>query len=315
MQNEDSTTKTQDNADDPMLREKFDFEKKKKIEDTVKKFEEKGKILNIKKKTKYKTVDELFEQSQPSSVYYTLLIISVFIITCGLLLENAPIVIGGMLVTPLLTPILVIALSIIVAEGKAVRRPLILLLKSTLITIAVAFGLTIIFGIQAINHFFVNDLRTAILYFIIAASSGVAATFAWVRKEVSDILPGVSIAVSLVPPISLIGISLGTFEFDNARFYLTIFLLNLIGIIVGSMVIFSLLRFQKAGWELKRKVQEVEEIEKIKKAKEQAKKTLEHMEQVKKNVATAIEMEQEVLKEKQQKQEQKEPPKQEEPKQ
>jgi uncharacterized hydrophobic protein (TIGR00271 family) len=298
MQNEETTNKNQENPDEPILREKFSFEKEKKLEDTVKKFEEKGKILNIKKKTKYKTVDELFEQSQPSSVYYTLLIISVFIITCGLLLENAPIVIGGMLVTPILTPILVIALSIIVAETGALRRPLILLLKSTLITIAVSFILTIIFGMQAVSHFFVNDLRTAVLYFIIAASSGVAATFAWVRKEVSDILPGVSIAVSLVPPISLIGISLGTFEFDNARFFLTIFLLNLIGIIVGSMVIFSLLRFQKAGWELKRKVQEVEEIEKIKKAKEQAKKTLEQMEQVKKNVSTAIKMEKEVLKEK-----------------
>jgi uncharacterized hydrophobic protein (TIGR00271 family) len=255
------------------------------------KLEEKGKILKVKASDKFKTVDELFEQSQPSSVYYTLLVLSIFIVTSGLLLNNAPIVIGGMLVTPLLTPILVISLSITAAEPKALKSPILLVLKSTAITIGIAGILTLAFGLTEVEQVFINDLRTAILYFIVAASAGVAATFAWVRKQVSDILPGVSIAVALVPPLCLIGINLGALDFEASRYYLLIYVLNLVGIIVGSLVIFSLLKFQKSGWELKRKLKEAEEVKQYQEAEKKAQKAMKKMDQVKKNVAKAVEME------------------------
>lgn len=250
-----------------------------------------GEILRINLHEKYKTIDELLDQSQPSSIYYTLLILSIFIISCGLLLKSAPIVIGGMLVTPLLTPILAIALMITAAELKALKRPLWLLLKSTLLTIGISAVLTVFFGVQDLEQVFENDLRTAVLFFIIAVASGVAATFAWVRKEVSDILPGVSIAVSLVPPLSLIGIYIGILDFETARFYLIIYLLNFFGIVIGSLVIFTLLKFQKSGVEIKKKIMEVEAIQEYKEAKEKAKKTAAQFEKIKKNVAAAIEIE------------------------
>lgn len=253
--------------------------------------EEKGQILKVKISDKFKTIDELFEQSQPSSVYYTLLILSIFIVTSGLLLNNSPIVIGGMLVTPLLTPILVISLSITAGEPNAMKTPLLLILKSTVITILIAGFLTFAFGVVELEQVFANDLRTAILYFIVAASAGVAATFAWVRKQVSDILPGVSIAVALVPPLCLLGVNLGMLDFESARYYLLIYILNLVGIIVGSLVIFSLLKFHGSGWELKRKLKEAEEVKQYREAKKRAEKAKAKMEQVKKNIAHTIELE------------------------
>lgn len=262
----------------------------KDIKTKEKEIAKKGEILKISTGEKYKTIDELFLQSHPSSVYYTLLILSVFIITCGLLLQNAPIVIGGMLVTPILTPILVISLAISVAEINALKSPLSLLVKSTIAVIGVSTLITIFFGSGQIEHILQNDIRTAILYFIVAAASGMAATFAWVRKEVSDILPGVSIAVSLVPPLSLIGINLGTLQFETARFYFTVYCLNLFGIIAGSMIIFSLLKFQKNRMAVVKIVKEYEEIEKNKQAKIKAKKTIEKINQLKKSIEETIEL-------------------------
>ena len=144
---------------------------------------------------------------------------------------------------------------------------------------------------EIISKIFVNDLRTAILYFIVATASGVAATFAWVRKEVSDILPGVSMAVALVPPLSLIGVNLGILSFDTARFYLIIYLLNLFGIIVGSLVSFSLLKFQKSKGAIQKKVEEVEDRKHFKDAQQKAQKAVDKLEQIKKNVTEAIEIE------------------------
>ena len=245
---------------------------------------EKGNILNVSKADQYKTVSELFEKSQSNSVYYTLLILSIFIVATGLLLGNSPIVIGGMLVTPVLTPILVIGLSIAVGELGFIKKPGILILKSIFLTIGISAVLTVLFGADEIEHGLVNDLRTAILYFIVATTSGVAATIAWVRKQVSDILPGISIAVSLVPPLSLIGINLGILDIEYARFYMIIFALNFVGILMGSFSVVAVSKFQKSEWAIKKKIKETEEIDATKKAHKKAEKATQKMQQVRKNI-------------------------------
>lgn len=219
----------------------------------------KDSILEVTEFDQYKAVDDLFEKSKPNSVYYTLLILSSFIISSGLLLENSTIVIGGMLVTPILTPILVVSLGLAVGELKPIKRVLILMIKSFATIIVGSFIMSLVFDQPKNIIVFDNTIRTAILYFVVALASGIAATFAWTRKDISDALPGVSIAVSLVPPLALIGIWASTFEFTIVRFYFFVFLFNLLGIIVGSLVVFSLLKFYRAKGELERKSTEVQQ--------------------------------------------------------
>lgn len=202
-------------------------------------------ILEVKASDKYKTADELFKRSQPNSVYYTLLILSAVIIAAGLLLNNNPIVIGGMLITPVLTPVLAISLGLIVNRFADVKNTSLLILKSFLLIILISLLLSLLLGFKQDIKILENTVRAAILYFIVALGSGIAATFAWIRKEISDVLPGVSIAVSLVPPLSLAGIWLSVLNLDNARFYFLVFLFNLIGILVGSFAVFYLLKFYK----------------------------------------------------------------------
>lgn len=217
-----------------------------------------GDILAIRRSEQYQTVDELVEKSQPNSVYYTLLLLSAFIITAGILVNNAAIVIGGMLLTPLLTPILFIALGITSGELPSIRGALYLVGKSALIVIASGVILALIFGSSDASFVVDDNVRTAALYFLVAVSAGVAGTFAWARRDVMDIIPGVAIAVSVVPPLSLIGIGIATLDFDLARFNFLIFTFNLLGIIAGSLVVFSLLQFSKAKGEVHEKVMEAE---------------------------------------------------------
>ena len=217
-----------------------------------------GNILAIRRSDQYKTVDELIEKSQPNSVYYTLLFISAFIITAGILVSNAAVVTGGMLLTPILTPVLLIALGITSGELGSVHGAFYLVFKSALVVVASGLILAFLFG--STNTLFVVDdsVRTAALYFIVAIASGVAGTFAWARKDVLEIMPGVAIAVSLVPPLSLIGIGLSTLDFGLARFNFLIFLFNLLGIIAGSLVVFSLLKFSSTKKEVHEKIEEAE---------------------------------------------------------
>jgi uncharacterized hydrophobic protein (TIGR00271 family) len=215
-------------------------------------------ILAIKKKDQYRTVDELIKKSQPSSIYYTLLFLSAFIVTAGILLNNAAIIIGGMLVAPVLTPVLFIALGLNIGELKPIRGAVILTLKSVGIVVLSGLVLSLIFGGPKGDFGFDNTIATAALYFLVALAAGIAGTFAWARKDIVDIMPGVAIAVSLVPPLSLVGIGISQLSWEIARFNFLVSFFNLIGIIVGSLVVFSLLQFYKTRDTVQKKAAEIE---------------------------------------------------------
>lgn len=215
-------------------------------------------ILAIRGVDRYRTVDELIRKSQPNSVYYTLLFISAIIITAGILVGNSAIVIGGMLLTPVLTPVLLIALGIASGELSSMRGAVYLVAKSSLVVIASGIILALLFG-SSNTYFVVDDsVRTAALYFVVAVASGIAGTFAWTRRDVLDILPGVTIAVSLVPPLALIGVGISSLDFWLARFNFLIFLFNLLGIVGGSLVVFSLLQFYKTKEKVHEQVRKTE---------------------------------------------------------
>lgn len=211
--------------------------KKNKAED--------GDILSIKVGDQYRTVDELVKKSQPNSVYYTLLIISSFIIAFGLLLENPAVVMGGMLVTPVLTPVLFIALGIVTSELSLIRSVILLLFKSFAIVFASGLIAAWIFGAPDNLGFFEDNITVPALYFSVALLAGVAATFAWTRKDVMDILPGVAIAVALAPPLVLAGIGVSLLEAAFIRLNFLIFMFNALGVVIGSLIVFSLLGFYR----------------------------------------------------------------------
>ena len=225
-----------------------------------------GNILKVAKSQQFKTVDELIGRSRPNSIYYTFLVLSSFIIAAGLLLANTTIVIGGMLITPVLGPVLVIALVLTVGELSSIKEFLYLTLKSFAIVIVSSLVLAILFQAPAKDIFpFENTARTAALYFLIAILAGTAATFGWARTQTADVLPGIAIAVSLVPPLSLIGIALSSLSFELARFSFLIFLFNFVGIVLGSIIAFALMKFQRSQEEVKKDVKQIEKEVKRKK--------------------------------------------------
>jgi uncharacterized hydrophobic protein (TIGR00271 family) len=204
-------------------------------------------LLKIKKSEQYRTVRDLLERSQPTHVYNALLVLSSLIVSSGLLLGNIAVVIGGMLVTPILTPVLAIGLGLAIGGEEVIRKESLFVVKSFFIVILSSFVLSVSLGGSYESFLVNNSARVAILYFVIASSSGIAATLAWTRKEIAEILPGVAVAVSLVPPLSTIGIGLGSLDFEIIRASFFIFLLNFIGIVVGSLGVFSMLKFYKTG--------------------------------------------------------------------
>jgi uncharacterized hydrophobic protein (TIGR00271 family) len=173
---------------------------------------------------------------------------------------------GGMLITPLLSPIMGIALGIIINEASVILRSTKIFLIAFGLALAVTFlaGLFSSTDLSKIN--IISIMEPSVFNFFIALVAGLAASYTWAKPNLSDTLPGIAITVTLIPPLAAIGLALSHQEWLIFGNSLKTFLLNTLGIIVSSLIIFSLMEFYKS----KRKL--VEEVKEEEKELKQAKK-------------------------------------------
>ena len=113
--------------------------------------------------------------------------------------------------------------------------------------------------------------RPELISFLIAFTSGIVGSFAWVRQSASS-LPGVAIAVSLIPPLTAIGAGAALLDRDIIAGAITLFLINLLGIVFAAMVVFSLFGFSHLQKVQKSIIQEEKENEEIKKMEKEQQK-------------------------------------------
>lgn len=203
-------------------------------------------ILKVPKSKQERVVESLIAKSRPSSPYNLLLVFSALIVASGMIIDSVAVIIGGMLVTPLLSPILAIVLGISTGEVGLVNRSLWITLRSILVIVVISAITGFLFSESIDGKEFINSIEPSILYVLVAGVSGIAASFAWTNDEINAALPGVAVAISIVPPLSAFGIGISHLSLDIIRSSSVVFILNFLGIIAGSLLVFSLQQFYRA---------------------------------------------------------------------
>lgn len=204
---------------------------------------------------KKKTINKLIDESRPGGEFYFLLAVSAFITTLGLI-ENSPVVIiGGMLVAPLLSPILSVGMGITTASREGLMWSFRIILRSLLLVVAVSFATSFLFfRSRELTPEILSRIKPNLNLFMIAFAAGAAAAFAWVRSNLSAVIPGIAVSVSLLPPLSVTGIGIETFSRSVISGSLTLFFINFLGIVVASVIIFSLFGFATLQSEAEKKI-------------------------------------------------------------
>lgn len=230
-------------------------------------------FLKPKKLTKTKkreTVDKLFKESAPSLDFFLLLVMSAIIVSLGFLLDNIIIIIGGMLITPILFPILSFAMGVVVGDFKLIKRSATILIQSIILVILISFVISLVsyFYIdKTLSSEVFSKIYPSLAYFLIAFVSGGAMAYALARPGLSEILPGVAISVSLIPPLTVIGIAFSVFKWQMMTNALELFFLNLLGIIFASLIVFALLKFYEVREAIEKQIKKEEKV--IEEAKEE----------------------------------------------
>jgi len=190
------------------------------------------------------------ERKRHLSRYWLLLPLSAVIASDGVVSDSTATVIGAMIVAPLMTPILGIVLAVVLADRANLRRCVLLVLAGAAAVIAVAWliGLAVPYPVIASTNGQVAARVTPRIVDLVAAlATGSVGSVALARSDISDTLPGVAIAISLVPPLAVVGLTLQSGAPSQALGALLLFATNVAAILASGIVVMTLYRVSRVS--------------------------------------------------------------------
>lgn len=183
--------------------------------------------------------------SETGTSYWLVLVLAGAIAALGLALNSSAVIIGAMLIAPLLAPIVGLALALAIGDGRLAIETAIIVLVSTVAVIVVAALLAIALPVafQTVTTEIAARTRPTTLDLVIAVFSGLAGAVVTVARQgrLAGAVPGVAVAVALVPPLAVTGYGIGIgWNWSLIRGSLLLYGANLAGIVISGMAVFLL---------------------------------------------------------------------------
>jgi uncharacterized hydrophobic protein (TIGR00271 family) len=176
--------------------------------------------------------------------FSVMMILATGIASLGLLLDSPAVVIGAMLMAPLMLALVGISLGVVQGDSALLRLAIRTTIIGTLIVLGVSAGVGLIVPGRRITQAMLSRSTPSLLDLAIALLSGAAAAYANSRRDVASALPGVAIAVALVPPLATVGLAAVALDGEIALGALLLFATNLAAIIAASTLIFLWMGFR-----------------------------------------------------------------------
>ncbi|WP_439030105.1 TIGR00341 family protein [Gordonia terrae] len=218
-------------------------------------------VLSLIPDSQRRTLDEIGERLDLSiggraakrSAFWIMLTLSGIIAVSGVVADSTATVIGAMIVAPLSTPILGVGLGIVTGRGRLVLASLGYVLAGVILVtiLGVVFAQLLPNPTNVLANSQVLGRTSPTLVDLLAAlATGVAGAVAITRRDVGDVLPGVAIAISLVPPLGVVGVCLGSGAPSLALGAFVLFASNVVAMIITSLVVLTIGGYGREATEL-----------------------------------------------------------------
>lgn len=185
----------------------------------------------------------LKDNASLNSTYILLMVLSSLLATLGLFLNSPSVVIGAMVLAPLMAPIISASMGMLRSSMDLSKQAFITLFTGMFIALSLSALMAYLLPFQDLTNEIEGRLHPSTLDLLVAVLSGVAGAFANVKENVAKSLPGVAIAVALVPPLCVSGIGIGWLNYEVFYGAMLLFLTNLTGIILAAGLSFMILGF------------------------------------------------------------------------
>ena len=180
--------------------------------------------------------DKLYDDLNVRLSDTVILMCSIFIASIGLNLNSTAVVIGAMLISPLMTPIIGLGFGLAIFDTRLIKQSLQVLFTQVLVSLLVS---ALYFWISPLSYKsseLIARTSPTIWDVLIAIAGGIAGVIGSRKKEANNIVPGVAIATALMPPICTAGYGLanGNVKFLFGALYL--FMINCVFIMLTNIV-------------------------------------------------------------------------------
>ncbi|HEY6627960.1 MAG TPA: TIGR00341 family protein [Acidimicrobiia bacterium] len=207
-----------------------------------------------------RTVDELGEElfldigdvATKRWKFTILLTLAAVIATAGVLTDSTATVIGAMIVAPLGTPIIGTAFGIVISKLQRVLASAVTVLLGAAAVVAIGWLLAAVLPEvvpQARNSQVTGRTSPGLIDLVAAIATGFVGAYGLARKDVSDVMPGVAIAISLVPPLAVVGITAQAGDLDGAWGAFQLFASNMLAMIVAGSILFTIYGYAREASE------------------------------------------------------------------
>ena len=180
-------------------------------------------------------VARVLEESGWSPRYAFMTMMSAGIAVLGLLLSSPAVVIGAMLISPLMNPILGLGFSLATFDFREMRRAVIALVVGTIAAILFTALIVTLSPLKAATPEILARTRPNLFDLLVALFAALAGTFAIIRGR-GETIVGVAIATALMPPLAVVGYGLATWNMPVLGGALALFFTNLVTIALSATI-------------------------------------------------------------------------------
>jgi len=179
------------------------------------------------------------------SRFWLLLVLAAVIASAGVVSDSTATVIGAMIVAPLMVPILGAVVAVVLADRRNLYRSLLFIAAGAAAVVAIGYVVGLCVDgpvVAATNSQVASRVAPTFIELIAALATGAVGAVALARDDISDTLPGVAIAISLVPPLAVVGLTLESDAPKQAFGALLLFAANVTAILASGLVVMAIYR-------------------------------------------------------------------------
>jgi uncharacterized hydrophobic protein (TIGR00271 family) len=207
-------------------------------------------LLHLTPSDREEQVHAMLAKRQRGAVeYWTFLMLSMAIATLGLAMNSTTVVIGAMLVSPLMGPIVEFAMGLVVGSPVLTVRSLFRIVGSVVLVVGGAALLTLVLPFREVTAEIATRTEPTLMDLALAGFVALAATLTVVKahSETNIVAAGAAIGIALVPPVCVIGFGLGIADLEIAAGASLLLVTNFTAIIFVGAVFFYLLGYERVS--------------------------------------------------------------------
>ncbi len=186
---------------------------------------------------------QLRENAQAHSSFISLMMLSSLVASLGLFLSSPAVIIGAMVLAPLMSPIVSLSMALLRNDQTLLKKSLSTIAIGIALALGMAALLALIIPITRVTPEMAGRMHPNLLDLGVAIFSGMAGAYAQARESIMKSMPGVAIAVALVPPLCVAGIGIGWWDWQVISGAALLFLTNLVGIALAAALTFLVLGY------------------------------------------------------------------------